>query len=93
MPAFLHSCLKRLCGIAHIDKSIDDIVQAGERKHFTMVWLGPHCVRKSWDTRARELDDMLRGKFTAGDEIVLDVREGTVVFEKKREPVAADKGV
>ncbi|HKV70384.1 MAG TPA: ATP-dependent Clp protease ATP-binding subunit [Gemmatimonadales bacterium] len=37
-------------------------------------------------------DDMLRGKFHAGDEIVLDAREGTVVFEKRREPVAADKG-
>jgi ATP-dependent Clp protease ATP-binding subunit ClpC len=36
-------------------------------------------------------DDMLRGKFSAGDEIVLDVRDGVVVFEKKREPVAADK--
>ena len=37
-------------------------------------------------------DDMLRGKFKAGDEIVLDVREGVVVFEKRREPVAADTG-
>jgi len=37
-------------------------------------------------------DDMLRGKFAAGDEIVLDVREGTVVFEKRREPVSADTG-
>ncbi len=37
-------------------------------------------------------DNMLRGKFRAGDEIVLDVREGTVVFEKRREPVSADKG-
>ncbi len=36
-------------------------------------------------------DDMLRGKFSAGDEIVLDARDGRVVFEKKREPVAADK--
>jgi ATP-dependent Clp protease ATP-binding subunit ClpC len=37
-------------------------------------------------------DDMLRGKFKAGDEIVLDVRQGVVVFEKRREPVAADTG-
>jgi len=37
-------------------------------------------------------DDMLRGKFRAGDEIVLDVRQGVVVFEKKREPVSADTG-
>ena len=36
-------------------------------------------------------DDMLRGKFHAGDEIVLDARDGMVVFEKRREPVAADK--
>jgi ATP-dependent Clp protease ATP-binding subunit ClpC len=35
-------------------------------------------------------DDMLRGKFTAGDQIVLDVRDGVVVFEKRREPVSAD---
>ncbi len=37
-------------------------------------------------------DDMLRGKFSHGDEIVLDARDGQVVFEKKREPVSADKG-
>jgi len=37
-------------------------------------------------------DDMLRGKFSAGDEIVLDARDGRVVFEKKREPVSADTG-
>jgi ATP-dependent Clp protease ATP-binding subunit ClpC len=37
-------------------------------------------------------DDMLRGKFHQGDEIVLDAREGTVIFEKRREPVSADKG-
>jgi len=29
-------------------------------------------------------DEMLRGQFSAGDEIMLDVRDGTVVFEKKR---------
>jgi ATP-dependent Clp protease ATP-binding subunit ClpC len=37
-------------------------------------------------------DDMLRGKFSHGDEITLDSRDGQVVFEKKREPVSADKG-
>ncbi len=37
-------------------------------------------------------DDMLRGKFSQGDEILLDVRDGRMAFEKKREPVSADKG-
>ena len=37
-------------------------------------------------------DDMLRGNFRQGDEITLDARDGQVVFEKKREPVSANKG-
>jgi len=37
-------------------------------------------------------DDLLRGTFSPGDEITLDARDGQVVFEKKREPVSADKG-
>lgn len=46
--------------IKNIDKSIDAIVAAAERKHLTMIWMGPHCVRKSWDARSRELDEILR---------------------------------
>jgi len=37
-------------------------------------------------------DHMLRGRFSVGDEIVVDWRDGALVFEKKREPVAADMG-
>jgi len=37
-------------------------------------------------------DDLLRGTFSQGDEIILDARDGQVVFEKQREPVSADKG-
>jgi len=51
--------------IARLDKSIDDIVRAAETKHITLIWLGPPCVRKSWDTRARELDVMLRNKLAS----------------------------
>src|SRR5580700_3409950 len=36
-------------GIKNIDKSIDAIVTAAEHKQITMVWLGPHCVRRPWD--------------------------------------------
>jgi hypothetical protein len=51
--------------IARLDKSIDDIVQAAAKKQITLIWLGPPCVRKSWDTRARELDVMLRNKLAS----------------------------
>jgi hypothetical protein len=46
--------------IARLDKSIDDILRAAAKKDITLVWIGPPCVRMSWDSRARELDAMLR---------------------------------
>ena len=49
-------------GIKNIDKSIDAIVAAAERKRLTMIWIGPHCVRRSWDARSRELDEILRAR-------------------------------
>ena len=51
--------------IKRLDKSIDDIVSAAEKKNITLVWMGPPCVRKSWDTRARELDVILREKLAS----------------------------
>jgi hypothetical protein len=72
--------------IARLDKSIDDIVQAGERKHFTMIWLGPHCVRKSWDTRARELDDMLRTRLAATSVRYISMRDQRICAGAFHEP-------
>jgi ATP-dependent Clp protease ATP-binding subunit ClpC len=37
-------------------------------------------------------DAMLRGRFSTGDEIVIDAHDNELVFEKKREPVTVDKG-
>lgn len=45
--------------IARLDKSIDDILAAAEQKHLRLIWIGPPCVRTSWDSRSRELDKML----------------------------------
>jgi ATP-dependent Clp protease ATP-binding subunit ClpC len=35
-------------------------------------------------------DELLRGNFNSGDVIVVDAREGKIVFEKKREPALAE---
>lgn len=45
--------------IAHLEKSIDDILAAAEQKHLRLVWIGPPCVHTSWDSRSRDLDKML----------------------------------
>jgi hypothetical protein len=42
-----------------IERSIDDVVRAGKRRKLTMIWLGPPCVRRSFDSKSRQLDKIL----------------------------------
>jgi hypothetical protein len=51
--------------IARLDKSIDAIVRAAEHRNIKLVWMGPPCIRKAWDVRARELDAILRAKLAS----------------------------
>jgi len=37
-------------------------------------------------------DELLRGNFTTGDTVVVDARDGRIVFERKRQPEPALKG-
>jgi hypothetical protein len=48
--------------ITNLDKSIDDILNLAAKKNMKLVWIGPPCVHRSWDTRARDLDKMLAAK-------------------------------
>jgi lysophospholipase L1-like esterase len=49
-------------GLKGIEKSIDDVVDAAARRDLHVIWIGPHCVRKAWDSHVRQLDDVLRGE-------------------------------
>jgi lysophospholipase L1-like esterase len=46
--------------LKNIDKSIDDILDAAAQRQLTVIWVGPHCVRKAWDKQASALDGILR---------------------------------
>ncbi len=45
--------------LKNIDKSIDAVVDAAAQRQLTVIWVGPHCVRKSWDANDRKLDEIL----------------------------------
>jgi lysophospholipase L1-like esterase len=72
--------------IARLDKSIDDIVQAAERKNITLIWLGPPCVRQSWDTRARDLDLMLKARFAGTAVRYVSMRDPELCSGSLQEP-------
>lgn len=61
--------------IAHLDKSIEDILAAAAKKHLRLVWIGPPCVTKAWDTRARELDRILAAKLPPRGVIYVPMRD------------------
>ena len=72
--------------ILRLDKSIDDIVQAAERKNITLIWLGPPCVRQSWDTRARDLDLMLAARFAGTAVRYVSMRDPELCSGSLQEP-------
>jgi hypothetical protein len=72
--------------IAHLDKSIDDILSAAEKKHMRLVWIGPPCVKQSWDTRSRQLDQMLAAKLPPRGVIYVPMRDQAFCSAGLHEP-------
>jgi len=48
--------------IKGLEKGIERIVETVRTSRLKLVWIGPPCVRKPWDTRAVELDGILRAQ-------------------------------
>jgi lysophospholipase L1-like esterase len=72
--------------IARLDKSIDDIVQAAAQKNIALIWLGPPCVRQSWDTRAHDLDVMLKARFAGTAVRYVSMRDPQLCSGDLQEP-------
>jgi hypothetical protein len=48
-----------------LETNIDNIVRAVESRKINLVWVGPPCVRKSWDKNSRELDALLAARLAS----------------------------
>jgi hypothetical protein len=72
--------------IANLDRHIDNILQAAARKSIKLVWIGPPCVRKSWDSRARELDGILSAKLAAKSVQYVSMRDERLCSGSLQEP-------
>ena len=77
--------------LKNIDKSIDDILDAAAQRQLTVIWVGPHCVRKAWDKQASELDEILRNHLAKASVNKASVkyigtRDATICSGKFHEP-------
>lgn len=72
--------------IDRLDKSIDAILDAAQKKHMRLVWIGPPCVKQSWDTRSRKLDEMLAAKLPPRGVIYVPMRDQAFCTAGLHEP-------
>jgi hypothetical protein len=48
-------------GVLSVQDGVSAIVSAAQARNIRLVWLGPPCVFKTWDTSAKALDGVLAG--------------------------------
>jgi hypothetical protein len=72
--------------LKNIDKSIDDILDAAAQRQLTVVWVGPHCVRKRWDVQGKQLDEILRTHLAKASVKYIGTRDATICSGKFQEP-------
>ena len=72
--------------LKNIDKSIDDILDAAAQRQLTVVWVGPHCVRKAWDKQASALDEILRNRLAKASVKYIGTRDAGICSGKFLEP-------
>lgn len=51
--------------VSAMHKDIETVIEGAQRTGERIVWIGPPCVLKSWDNRAREMDDYLRRRLAS----------------------------
>jgi lysophospholipase L1-like esterase len=72
--------------IRNLDRSIDAIVHAAENKNMRLVWLGPPCVRRSWNGRSLALDQMLKARFANTSVTYVSMHDDTLCSGRFFEP-------
>jgi hypothetical protein len=58
-----------------LEKGIDRIVQTAQASRLKLIWIGPPCVSKAWDSRAIELDGILRARLAGTDITYVSMRD------------------
>jgi hypothetical protein len=69
--------------LKNIDASIDDVLNAAARRNLTVIWVGPHCVRKNWDIQASMLDDILRKHLAKTNIKYISTRDDATICSKQ----------
>jgi hypothetical protein len=56
-------------------KDIEMVIEGAQKTGEKIVWIGPPCVLKSWDKRAKEMDDYLRQRLATSSLQYVSLRD------------------
>jgi hypothetical protein len=69
--------------VVDVESWVQRIVDAANERNLTLIWIGPPCVFKSWDSAAQELDQHL----------ATQLRSLGVTYVSMRDPSICDRSV
>ena len=64
--------------IEGLDGDIGRIINAAVESGVKLVWIGPPCVSKSWDTNAQKLDGIIRAKTSGTPVTYVSMRDASM---------------
>lgn len=70
--------------VGGLERSIDNIVRAADRRNIKLVWIGPPCVRKAWDRNSSDLDRILRAHLASTSVRYVSTRDEGMCSSKAR---------
>ena len=57
-----------------LENNIDNIVRAADARKIKLIWVGPPCVRKAWDSNSKALDAMLTARLASTSVKYISIR-------------------
>jgi hypothetical protein len=59
-------------------KDVELVIEGAQKTGEKIVWIGPPCVLKSWDKRAKEMDDYLRQRLATTSIQYVSLRDAQI---------------
>ena len=71
-------------GALDVKKPVQNIVAAADAQGVRLVWLGPPCVLKPWETHAKQLDAILRNELAGTSVTYVSMRDASMCTASAR---------
>jgi hypothetical protein len=73
-------------GALNVKSKVETIVKTADELGVKLVWIGPPCVKPSWDTQSQKLDEILREQLAGTSVTYVSMRSDGLCDRSVRAP-------